>query len=721
MKHPLSLNSFQLSILSLAIFTVQQSVAAAAPQSLATIQLEATVDLYQSSEQSKSYIQKKSSTASKLNLDIRETPQTVNVVTRQQLDDFAITDAREALRNTPGISVTNQETERTTYMARGFEISNILTDGIGFPLDSSNYVSENPDLFFYDRIEVSKGADALNNGVGDPSATINMIRKRPTEELQVLLNTSYGSWNTQRFEADISSKLTEDGRIRGRLFGYQQTGDSYLDHYSSEKNGFGLILDADITDSTTMTLGYNEANNDPNGNNWGANPLINKQGGQINYDRSYNYSPAWTHWDHNKKSYFLEIEQKLMADWSLNLSLNEKRNERQSKLLFLSGNPDGNNTSNVYLWPGQYFDNNKEQLININTKGTFPAWGQNHEVTFGYSWSKSNNDDLGYGGAYTTPFTTDLASWTPKEPIWNLNQTSGEQHTKKKHQSIYAATRLHINDDLKVILGGNYIQAESEGTSYGSNMIYDENKFVPYTGITFNFTPEYTGYLNYSSIFRPQTTKNANGNINDPIEGDSYEAGLKSTWLDDQLTATMAIFRLEQSNYSLKNSDGIPTERTTQVTDMRSQGYEFSLAGQLTDDVNLSFGYTQFSLKDLINGGDARSYNPTQMFNLLTTYQPTFLPKLKLGLALQWQDKTQLNVAKALDPQGNVTQQAGVIRQDAYALVNLMANYEFNPQFSIQANGYNITNEKYLFNYPDAQGFYGAPANYSVAFKFKYK
>lgn len=714
-----SLYCFQLSILSLAILNMQQSYAAPS-QSLETIQLEATSETEQSSEQSQSYLQKKSSTASKLNLDIKETPQTVNVVTRQQMDDFAITDTREALRNTPGITVNNQETERTTYMARGFEISNILTDGIGFPLDSSNYVSENPDLFFYDRIEVAKGADALNNGIGDPSATINLIRKRPTDQLQVLLNASYGSWNTQRYEADISSKLTQDGRVRGRLFGYQQTGDSYLDHYSAEKNGFGLIVDADITDTTLVTLGYNESNNNPNGNNWGANPLINKQGQQISYDRAYNFSPDWTYWDHNKKSYFIEIEQKLLSDWSLNLSLNERKNERQSKLLYLSGNPDANNSSNIYLWPGQYVEESKEQLININAKGTYPAWGRKHEATLGYSWSKSKNDDLGYGGTYSNPFTSDFDSWTPEEPEWNLNQTTGEQHTQKEHQSIYAATRLNFTDDLKVILGANYIEAKSKGTSYGSDMVYDENKFVPYTGLTFNFTPEYTGYLNYSSIFRPQTTKNINGNVNDPIEGDSYEMGLKSTWLEDRLTATIAIFRLEQSNYPLKNSDGLPTERTTQVSDLRSQGYEFSLAGQLSDNVNMSFGYTQFSLKDQINGGDARTYNPTQTLNLLTTYQPTSLPKLKLGVALQWQDKTHLDVAETVDHQGNVTQESGSIRQDAYALVNLMASYEINPHFSVQANGYNISNEKYLFNYPDAQGFYGAPANYSVAFKFKY-
>ena len=106
--------------------------------------------------------------------------------------------------------------------------------------------------------------------------------------------------------------------------------------------------------------------------------------------------------------------------------------------------------------------------------------------------------------------------------------------------------------------------------------------------------------------------------------------------------------------------------------------------------------------------------------NLLTTYQIPQIPKLKLGLGVQWQDKTYLNVPETTNASGVVTQKSGIIQQDAYALVNVMASYEVNKNITLQANGNNITDEKYLFNFPDAQGFYGAPANYSVAVKFKY-
>lgn len=496
-------SSFKLSLLSFSILVTQQSFADDTQQ-LPTITVTAESEQSElSSEQSKAYIIQNSSTASKLNIPLKETPQTVNVLTRQQLDDFALDNTRDVLRNTPGIIVSNQETERTSYLARGFEISNVLVDGVGIPLEGYNYNNDNPDSFLFDRVEVVKGANALNNGIGDPGATINMIRKRPTSDLQTAFNASYGSWNTQRYEVDVSSPLTQDGKVRGRVFGYQQTGDSYLDRYELEKNGIGAVVEADITDTTLLTAGYTETNHKPNGVNWGSNPLINTEGEQLSYSRNYNYSPSWAHWDSNIKSYFAELEQKLGGDWTAKLTYDEKRTQRDSKLLFLSGKPGANGTSGIFLYPGMYIDDNKEQQASLSFSGTYPLWGQRHEASLGYVWAKNRLDELGYAGSFVNPLTTDLASFTPEEPSWDMSKTSGEMHIRQKNQSLYAATRLHLNDDLKLLLGANYVQAESSGSSYGKDTVYDEDKVLPYAGLTYNFSPEYTGYLSYTSIFRP--------------------------------------------------------------------------------------------------------------------------------------------------------------------------------------------------------------------------
>jgi len=310
---------------------------------------------------------------------------------------------------------------------------------------------------------------------------------------------------------------------------------------------------------------------------------------------------------------------------------------------------------------------------------------------------------------YQTQCTTDWASWTPTNVTWSdfVKQADYTQ----RNQSIYAATRLHLNDALKVTLGANYVQAKSEGTSYSSPMAYDESKVSPYAGITYNFTPEYTGYMSYTSIFRPQTAvDDITKQVADPIKGKSYEAGFKSSWLDNKLTGTLAVFRTEENNYPLRPTDSHPLNRTSKISDLRSQGVEVGLAGQLTDQVNVSLGYTQFSLQDLKNGGAARTYNPTQSFNLLTTYSPAQLPKLKVGAGVKWQSKIT-----RFDPSYST-----YLKQNDYALLNLMASYDISSNLSIQANANNVTDKKYLNSFTDGQAFYGAPANYTVAFRFKY-
>lgn len=704
---------FKLTVIACAICYANLSYAQDSEvQSLQTIQVKAS-NAEQSSEQTKAYNVKNSSSATKLNIEAKETPQTINVVTRQQIEDFGLNNTRDVLKNTPGVTVSNQETERTTYMARGFEISNILTDGVGFPLSGYNYNNTNPDTYFYDRVEVVKGADSLTNAFGDPSATINNIRKRPTQEFQASGGVSYGSWDTQRYEADVSGAIIPSGKVRGRIMGYEQTGDSYLDRYSSERNGFAGIIEADLTDSTLLTAGYSQEQNKPNANNWGALPLLDANGKQISYDRSYNPNPDWAHWDNETQNAFVELKQKINDQWTAKLTYNYLDTKHNSRLLYYYGYPktDGSGVS-LTPWGGQ--EHQEKHAVDFNLEGTYKLFNREHEASLGYSYVRSHQQDKQSTGTINDSnviksTTTDWSSWTPQSITWS--DFTEAANYKQNINSIYAATRLHLNEDLKLLLGANYVQAESKGESYGSPMSYSESKVSPYVGLTYNFTPEYTGYMSYTSIFRPQTgiDKDTNQALK-PIDGKSYEMGVKSSWLDDRLTGTLSVFKTEQNNYPLRSSDGNPLNRKVPTSDLESQGVEVGLSGQITNNVNLSFGYAQFSIKDIKNGGEARTYNPNQTLNVLTTYTPPVLPKLKVGAGLQWQDGIKL-----YDSNVNST-----IKQDAYALVNLMASYEVNDHITLQTNGNNIFDKKYLNSFPDGQAFYGPSANYTVAVKFKY-
>src|SRR5690606_10007729 len=115
-----------------------------------------------------------SGSATGLDLSLRETPQSVTVVDRQRIDDFALTTVNDLLEQTVGVTVQRNETDRTEYSARGFAVTNFQIDGIGLPLLGS--VDGDIDTILYERVDIVRGANAIMTGVGNPSATINYLR-----------------------------------------------------------------------------------------------------------------------------------------------------------------------------------------------------------------------------------------------------------------------------------------------------------------------------------------------------------------------------------------------------------------------------------------------------------------------------------------------------------------------------------------------------------------
>jgi outer membrane receptor for ferric coprogen and ferric-rhodotorulic acid len=127
--------------------------------------------------------------ASRLDLSIIEIPQSVSVITSAQMQDFQLKNINAALDSATGVNVQRIETDRTYYTARGFDITNFQIDGVGLPLTSGNNHADE-DTAIYERIEVIRGANGLMTGVGNPSATVNFIRKRPTLDTQLNVNAT---------------------------------------------------------------------------------------------------------------------------------------------------------------------------------------------------------------------------------------------------------------------------------------------------------------------------------------------------------------------------------------------------------------------------------------------------------------------------------------------------------------------------------------------------
>ena len=135
---------------------------------------------------------RESAGATGLDLSLRETPQSVTVVGAAQIKQFNLTDVNQLLATLPGINVEAVETDRTYYNSRGFDVVNFQVDGVGQPLDWGLQAGA-LDVAIYDRVEAVRGANGLMTGTGNPSATINYIRKRPTQDFQASASAGYGT------------------------------------------------------------------------------------------------------------------------------------------------------------------------------------------------------------------------------------------------------------------------------------------------------------------------------------------------------------------------------------------------------------------------------------------------------------------------------------------------------------------------------------------------
>ncbi|MCK9563373.1 MAG: TonB-dependent receptor plug domain-containing protein, partial [Bacteroidales bacterium] len=246
-----------------------------------------------------SYTTGSSDTATRLPLSIRETPQSVSVMTRQRLDDQGLTQLIDVAQQVPGMHVNQTGSpggDSSAIYSRGFVVENYQVDGMR-RLSSYNSVVQSNDLVVFDRAEIVRGAVGLMNGTGTPAATINLIRKRPSDEARVSIKTQVGSWDYYRMEFDAGAPLNDSGSIRGRLVSAYQENDSYVDRLSERKKILYGVLDFDISDNTRGFIGMDIQEHGVQGQmRTGFRPFFT-DGTRANWSRSDSSGASWAYSD----------------------------------------------------------------------------------------------------------------------------------------------------------------------------------------------------------------------------------------------------------------------------------------------------------------------------------------------------------------------------------------------------------------------------------------
>ena len=660
------------------------------------------------SEQTRSYTVPRSRASTGLSLSPRETPQSVSVITHQQMTDQGAGSLTEALQYAPGISSSTYDSRGNAFRARGFDIDNLRTDGVPMAISGPWSAGESrDDTVLYDRIEVVRGATGLLTGAGDPSAAINQIRKHAnSRQLTGKVGFGLGSWKERRLDADVSSALNADGSVRGRFVANIDRSDSYIDLYEKRKNTFYGVIDADLTPDTQLSVGVSRQRDKPKAGMWGGLPTWYDDGTRTDWPRSKTTAPKWSHWGSTSKTWFATLKQRVDA-WDIRLDYNRIQNQADARLLWATGNPNRTTGLGITTSGASWYDiDRKQDQIDLQASRPFEVDGLHHELVLGASHSKLDFSAMSRSPtAGVQESLGDFNNWTgdyPYPTAWGDPFVSAASKTTQN--ALYGVARLQLSAPSHLILGSritNYEQKEAptrwRSTGY---TIKHDRQVIPYAGLTYDVSPETTAYASYTSIFKPQTNQDKNGNYLDPIKGKSYEVGLKGSALGGHLQTDLALFRIQQDNLAVADGANLVPNTTSQAyraaKGARSTGYEITVTGALSPVWDISAGWTQYKIKDA-SGTVIGTNHPRKQLKLFTTYRlGEELQGLELGGGVNWQSEIHADVDNP------VTDAAEQIRQKSFALVDLMARYEIDRNWSVQANIYNVFDKKYY----DSVGFY---------------
>jgi outer membrane receptor for ferric coprogen and ferric-rhodotorulic acid len=673
---------------------------------LETITVQAEKENPAVTEGTKSYTAKSASTSTKLNLSLRETPQSVKVLTREYLDDANINSFQDMLNSVTGVT-TNRWDERQYPTARGFDVDYYLFDGV--PSSSELDIASDPDLSMYDRVELVKGANGLMTGAGNPAIAINMIRKHANaKELTGTLSSSYGSWNAWNSMADISAPLNADGTVRGRVVVKHESTDSFADLYEKENNLFYGVLDADLTDSTYLSVGASYQELDRSGIKWGGLPAFYNDGSLTDFDRDLTVTSDWTYWNTNTTTAFAQFKQKLFNDITLNVNYDYREIDAETALLYLwSESVDKTTNSSGGLYP--YTDTSKTTQNNADVyiSAPFTLGGLQQEVVAGFMYNQSELTDRYYGSPTLDNGTIDFNNFTPSKIIGSINNNVANPSNKTTQTGVYLAGKFTLLEPLKLVTGVRVSNWEYESEDGNGNRKYN-NKVTPYAGLIYDFLEDYSWYASYTEIFKPENKQDANQQYLDPREGKSYETGLKGEFFDKQLNASMSVFLTQQDNVAEKIGSikiGDEFKDVYSSTDsVESKGFEIELDGKITNNWDMSFGVAHFNVEDA-NGKKVQTTAARTSANLFTKYT---LDKWSLGGGLNYKSEAYKDEA------------AGRITQDAYVLANLMAAYQVDQNIKLQLNVNNLFDEKYYEGLGKNSMVYGAPRNATLTFRYQF-
>lgn len=658
-------------------------------------------------------------TATGLGLTVQETPQSVAIITYQRIEDQTLDSLTDVVNGAAGISSKAYDSSRNGFSSRGFDIDNYQLDGTPITWASGASAGETQtDTALYERVEVVRGATGLLTGAGNPSASINLVRKHAdSREFTGWTSFATSRWNHYRAQVDVSAPLSAGGALRGRTVWVYEDGDSFVDFAANKKIVAYAVVDGDLSDATSISLGASYQDNDPTASQWGGLPIFFSDGSRTNWRRSQTVGARWTYWATATTSYFANLNHEFGARWQARLDVNRVESASDMRLLYLFGSPDPASGLGMGAFPRGYDNKRQQNSFGVRVNGRFDLWGREHELVLGGLHTEQDFIYYAYN-PLSVPAVGNFYAWDGSYPQPQWSHRAPFQDETTEQTGWYAASRLSVSDALKVILGARLADWKRNGPTL-ADAYGDDNVVVPYVGALFDIDPQHTLYASYTEIFNPQNRRDRNARYLDPLIGKNYEIGLKSRFYNGRLHTSITLFKTEQDNFAANDPSFVPT--ATQAAafiatrGVESEGFELEVVGELLPGWEISANYTRFEASAEDSDGRANTVNtryPSQLLRLFTRYDWN---RLSLGVGISWEGE---NYTEVTNPASGLTERAS---QDAYALLSLMARYRFSDALSAQLNIDNALDETYYSQIGFfTQLAYGEPRNLRLTLKYAF-
>lgn len=676
---------------------------------------------------------------------LKDIPQSVSVISRDTMDQQNVRNLSDALNYATGITVLQDNSLSSTFYSRGFQIAEIHVDG-GAPLTlDGNSATVTTDMSEYDQVEVLRGADGLFGGFGNPGGTVSLQRKTPLARSKVHFEASAGSWNNYRFEGDGSTPITSNGDLRFRFVGLYEDKDYFYDTAHLERaKGYG-VLEYDVDPSTVLRAGgsYEKINQVPV---YFAAPHYS-DGSDAHLPRSTALIPPWNRSNIESVEMFGQLERRFGMDWVLKANATRLRQTNDSKYANVIGSINPVTKLIGLPFVSSSDSESKSLLIDATLTGAFYLFGQRHEIILGADHSHLTStipiDSYFPMFGQFDPFTSNLDDFP--EPQAQDIYLSVNAAFRRDQYGLMGALRLHPTKKLTLIGGlrdsflnehtNTRVKSDLFGFEFETeDSIKTNGKIVPYGGLVYKLSPNYSIYGSYADIYNPSLPlrRSDGSRLPSSIDGVNLEAGIKGAWRGGTLNGSLAFYKINQTGLHVSDpSDPDPSDPSCCYLPQtaHSKGIELELSGKMAPGWWLTAGYTYNKNKTVVDGAPEgvilSSQTPKHLFKLWTSYQPAGVLKgLSVGGGLTAQSASYVAGVGCprFDPTGHCAPGEDPatpfrLTQKTYAVVDLRAAYAFSEHWSLALSVNNLFDKRYYQNIGQGDGglsdaWYGTPRNF---------